>query len=578
MKLNRSQKNIVSSKKQGESNRTSVSVQLKTSFRKAIGILSIIILFLMVLTITITFTNKSVFETYGSGQGQVGSLEIKFNSLHSQLRYLVYDSKTDTKEDTITRIEEISEELVNDAASLAVFMKMDESLEAYNSIMSLLNEYLPVKDQIIKYEQDQGKYNSTKLYSDEASNLANNIDSTISTLFSFMSKQGAAISNQTLVLSVLATIVALLIIAFSLITILKSVNQTINEICDPLNQLTKDSQEIAQGNLQVKIKKEGDNEIGVLAQGLSHTVESLNIYINDISNKLQHIVEKDLTIDLNQEYVGDFKPIQISLSKILDFLNEVFRKIEQASYEVYAGASQVADGAMNLAEGTNNQHDAILDISSSIQNISNNAKSNEDLCEKADKLSRSARASAQIGREKMNGLVTTMSVINNTSQQISVILQSINEIAEQTNLLALNAQIEAARAGEAGKGFTVVANEVAKLAERCSAASNKTEEMIKATLNAVHMGDNEVKTTAQVLKDTEDHIEIAADAVNRILEETNKQQSAVEHVLDQINNISDIVRTNSATAQESAAASEQLTAQAEMLRTLLKSMRLRDSN
>jgi methyl-accepting chemotaxis protein len=530
----------------------------------------------MVLTITITFVNKSVFEIYGSGQGRVGSLELKFNSLHAQLRYLVYDSTFDTQEDSISRIDELSEELVKDASSLAILMKQEESKEAYDRISALLKEYIPIKDQIIQYEKDQGRYNSTKLYSGAASSLATDLEGTINTLFGLMSEQGAIYSNLTLMISVIATITALLVIIYSIIIILRRVNITIQAICQPLIQLTDASKEIAQGNLQVKIMREGDNEIGVLAQGLSDTVESLNIYIHDISDKLQHIVDNDLTIALDVEYIGDFKPIQISLTKILDFLNGVFRQIEQASYEVYAGAGQVSDGAMNLAEGTSSQNTAILEISSLIQNISNNAKSNEALCETADRLTRSARNSAETGREKMNNLVATMSVINNTSEQIAIVLQSINDIADQTNLLALNAQIEAARAGEAGKGFTVVANEVAKLAEKCSTASKQTEKMIKDTLNAVHMGDSEVKNTAKVLKDTENHIDVAADAVNHILEETNKQQRAVEHVLEKINNISDIVRTNSATAQESAAASEQLTAQSDLLRTLLQRMKLRE--
>lgn len=578
MKLDKNRNNIYSSRKLRSNNQNSVSGQLKSSFNKAIRILSVMILMLMALCITTTLVNKSVFEAYGSGQGKVGSLELKFNALHAELRYLVYDSSSNTQEDSIGRIEVLSDELVINANELAVLMKKKESKEAYDAMMVLLEEYIPIKDRIIKYEKDQGKYNSTKLYSGEATELAEDLESTISTLFTFMSKQGDSYNHQTLLISVIVTIVASLIIVYVILAILNRVNKSISSICGPLVKLTDAAREIAQGNLQVQIKQDGDNEIGVLAQGLSNTVDSLNIYIHDISDKLQHIVDHDLTIDLNQEYAGDFEPIQRSMAKILDFLNEVFRQIDQASYEVYAGASQVSDGAMNLADGTGSQNSAILEISASMQNISNNAKSNEALCETADKLSREARSSAENGRERMNSLVSTMAAINSTSEQISIVLQSINDIADQTNLLALNAQIEAARAGEAGKGFTVVANEVAKLAEKCSSASKQTDKMIKDILNAVHRGDNEVKITAQVLMDTEEHIEVAADAVNQILEETNKQQRAVELVHEQINNISDIVRNNSATAQESAAASEQLTAQSDLLRTLLQKMKLRECN
>lgn len=573
MELNNRSKRFLSTKQQRLDQ--SVRGQLKRSFQKVIGILSIVIMLLIILTLTITLVNKAVFEVYGSGQGKVGSLELKINSLQAQLRYLIYDSTIETQTDSLTRIEELSAELIEDAGGLATFMKKDESKEAYSNIMNLLKKYIVVKDEIIQYEINQGKYNSIKLYSGEATNLSKELDSTISTLFTFMSKQGTTYSNLTLMISIISTIAVLLIIIFSLVAIFRRVDKTIQSICDPLKQLTDASLEIAQGNLQVKIKVEGDNEIGILSQGLSNTVESLNIYIQDISDHLHHIVENDLTIALNQEYVGDFKPIQVSLEKILNFLNDVFRQIDQASSEVYLCAEQVSDGATILAEGTASQNDAIIEIFQSIQNISNNAKSNESLCEKADELSKSAKSSAETGRNKMNSLVSMMSVINDTSKQISIVLQSINDIAEQTNLLALNARIEASRAGEVGKGFIVVANEVAKLAEKCSAASKQTEKMIKDTLEAVHMGNVEAMNTAQVLQDTENHIEVAADAVNNILEETNKQQRAIEHVLKQMNNITEIVGTNSATAQESAASSEQLMAQSDMLRTLLQTMKLR---
>lgn len=574
-KKNNLSNNIKFFRKRPKSNGTSVRDQLNKTFHQSILVFFSIIVVLMILTISLTLINKSIFKTYGSGQGKVGSLELKFNSLHAKLRYLVYDSSTDQQTDTITTIEKLSEELLKGANDLEAYMTNDESKEAYDKIMTLLAEYIPTKDEIVQYERDQGKYNSTKLYADVATGLANDLDNTINELFTFMSMQGTSYSQTTLFIGIITTIIALLAIFYSISVVFRKVNKTIQDICGPLQDLTDASREIAQGNLQVKIIEGGDNEIGILARALSNTVESLNLYIHDISEKLQYIVDNDLTIALDQEYVGDFQPIKESIAKILDFLNGVFRQIEQASSEVYSGAEQVSDGAMDLAESCSTQNEAIQEILTSMQNITNNAKSNEALCETANQLTLSVRSSAESSREKMNRLVDMMSVINDTSEQISLILQNINDIADQTNLLSVNAQIEAARAGEYGKGFTVVANEVAKLAEKCSLASKQTEKMINDTLNAVHKGDSEAKSTALVLKETEDQIDIAVDAVNRIFEETNKQQKAIEHILDEINNISDIVRGNSATAQESAAASEQLAAQCDILRTMLQTMKLR---
>ncbi len=576
MKLMKSWTNSLKVSKHHGKRNNSVKKQLKNTFYGAIITLSTMIILLIILLITITFVNQSVFENYGSGQGKVGSLELKFNALHAELRYLIYDSTASTKDESIKRIETLSDELIRDAEDLSSIIKKSESKEAYNNIMLMLEKYLPMKDNILKYETESGKYNSTKLYSGEATRLATELENSISSLFTFMSKQGALYSEQFLAVSVIVTIAACIIVAYMVLTIIKRVNKVIKEICNPLEKLTFASQEIAQGNLQVKIIKESDNEIGILAEGLSHTVEALKTYIFDISDKLQRIVDNDLTIEIEHDYLGDFKPIQSSLISILDFLNNVFKQIEHASYDVYAGASQVSEGAMNLAEGTNEQTTSINEISDSVLAISQNAKSNEALCETADQLSKSARYSAEMAQDKMNTLVNTMSTINETSKQISTILQNIYEIADQTNLLALNAQLEAAKAGEAGRGFTIIANEVAKLASRCSTASKQTEGMIKATLEALQLGDIEVKATAKVLQDTEKQIDVTAEAVSHILEETNKQHQAIEYVQTRISSISDIIKINSASVQESAAASQQLAAQAEVLRALLLNMKLRE--
>lgn len=555
--------------------KNSVGKELKDAFNRAIGILIMMFGILLLLTFSITFINKSVFEIYGAGQGQVGNLELEFNGMHSQVRYLIYESTDKNQEEIMNEIETKSNIIIEDANELEKIMVDTESKNSYETIQTLLQEYILVKDKIIEYEKAKGKYNSEKLYNNDGSKIANDIDNTIRELYLYMSNQGANHSNTLLTVSIIVAgilmILGIMIVRHSI----TKMRQTIYSISEPLEYLTVQTQEVACGNLQVEIKVTSENEIGILSQGLSQTVETLKIYIQNISEQLHHIVKNDLTGETTQEYMGDFKPIGDSLSQIIEFLNNIFYNIETASKEVLAGAQQIAESAADLAEGTSNQYVAIDNISKEIDNITEKAKVNEELCIKADKLSEAAKLSAKAGQNRMDNLVDAMKIISTTSNNISLVMESINDIAEQTNLLALNAQIEAARAGEAGKGFAVVANEVARLADQSAMAAKESEEMIAATINAIDNGNLEVLKTQEALKDTVEEIGVSAETVHSILKMTQIQQEEIQHISKGMEDISDIVQQNSANAQESAAASEELTAQADVLENMFQDMKLR---
>ncbi len=554
---------------------TSVSKELKGAFHRSVGTLVIMFVLLLLLTFSISLINKSIFQIYGSGQGQVGSLELEFNALHSQVRYLVFESTDKNREDIINDIAMKSDKLIEDANELELIMIDNESKSSYDTIQVLLKEYILVKDRIIEYEIEKGKYNSEKLYNNDGSKIANDIDDTIRELYLYMSTKGANNSNILLAVSIIVSGVLILV---GIVVVRHSISEmmnTIKGISEPLEYLTIQSQEIACGNLQVEIKVNSDNEIGDLSRSLSQTVETLKNYIQNISDQLHNIVLNDLTIEITQDYMGDFKPIRDSLSQIIDFLNNVFNNIEIASKEVLAGAQQIAGSATDLAEGTNHQYMAIDNITKEIANITDKAKVNEELCVKADKLSESAKSSAKTGQSRMDYLVDAMKIISDSSNNISLVMESINDVAEQTNLLALNAQIEAARAGEAGKGFAVVANEVARLADQSAMAAKKSEEMIAETIAAIENGNLEVIKTQEALKETVDEIEVSAQTVHNILEMTQIQQEEIQHISMVMEEISDIVQQNSANAEESAAASEELTAQADVLESMFQNMKLR---
>lgn len=557
-------------------NENSVSKELKDTYYKALGTLVLMLILLLIFIISITFTNKYVFEFYGSAQGEVGRIQLTFNELHSEIRSLIYDTKSENQSEHIDRIQKMSDELLLNTKETKKIMTDAKSKDIYNSLVKYLQEYINIKDKIIEYEKNHGKYNSGNLYSNEGSRIAKDLDSVSGSLFTYMSNKGSVLSNRFLNWSISLTIVSLLASGIIILLSIKRVKITIMSICKPLEDLTAHAQEIAQGNLHVHIKEKGSNEIGTLAESLENTVNALNNYVNDISEKLWDIVDNDLTIEISQEYVGDFKPIQLSLIKIIDFLNDVFKQIDVASSELNMGAEQVAAGALQLAEGTNIQNTAIEEISKEVSNISSNSKSNKKLCVYADDLSKNTKNKAEIGKIKMNHVISNIATIKDTSDQIALFLEGINEIADQTSLLALNARIEAARAGEDGKGFSVVANEVEKLAKRCAIASSESKKLIIKIHQATEKGNHEVIETSMVLAETVNHIDDIANITDTILLETKKQEQAIENVLKDMISISNTINSNLASAQESAATSQQLASQSDVLRGLLQNMRLRN--
>ncbi|MBQ9564095.1 MAG: hypothetical protein IJU98_00775, partial [Synergistaceae bacterium] len=175
----------------------------------------------------------------------------------------------------------------------------------------------------------------------------------------------------------------------------------------------------------------------------------------------------------------------------------------------------------------------------------------------------------------MSDLMTAMRDIENKSQDISKVIKTIEDIAFQTNILALNAAVEAARAGTAGKGFAVVADEVRNLATKSQEASASTATLIEDTVRAVKEGSRLAAETDDALREVVTRAEKVMTAVNLISEATQEQSRDVAQVTTGIDQISSVVQTNSATAEESAAASEELSGQANLLKELVGRFTLR---
>ncbi len=346
----------------------------------------------------------------------------------------------------------------------------------------------------------------------------------------------------------------------------------------PVAELSQVAAKIAEGELDQTIRHSSNDELGELADNFGRTVVRLRdyvTYIDEISEKLQEIADGNLDFQLSHEYVGEFSKIKESLEAISRAFNDTMGQISVAAGQVSEGAGYVSDGAQTLSQGSVQQHDAVELLASHITEVSDGIQRTAKGAEKASRISKEVGSNILESNDKMQHMNEAIQKISSKSTEIHSIIKTIEDIAFQTNILALNAAVEAARAGEAGKGFAVVADEVRNLAGKSSEAAKNTTVLIDQTVEAVEEGTNMARDTADSMMAVVAQAEEVNTLIEGIAEYSAKQASATEEVIRGIDRISDVVQSNMSTAEKSAAASEELSGQANMLRDLVSKFRLK---
>ncbi len=313
------------------------------------------------------------------------------------------------------------------------------------------------------------------------------------------------------------------------------------------------------------------DETGALVKSTESLVEGLRIVIGDISFLLNEMANQNLDVHTEHEevYVGSFRDILISMRHMKEELSDAVRQVNHSAKGVASASSQLSTSAQTLSQGTTEQASSVQELAARISMISEEVKSTASGALDVRSQTHQTGEKVTLCNQKMQNLVDAMERIRSSSEEIGKILKTIDDIAFQTNILALNAAVEAARAGEAGKGFAVVAEEVRDLAGKSAQAAQSTSELVSHSEEAVHMGTEIAKNTADVLLGVVESIQSVVDAIDHIAVVSNEQSESVEQVSEGINQISAVVQSNSQTAEEGAAASQQLSAEAACLKDLV---------
>lgn len=349
-------------------------------------------------------------------------------------------------------------------------------------------------------------------------------------------------------------------------------------ITKPIGVFVERINKLSEGDVTSALPMSGSQtiEFNSLEQSVRKTLDNTDSVIKDIDYLLTEMSNGNFTASPKsaQKYVGDYAHILEAFNRLKKGLTDSFLNILVVSEQVSDGSAQVSSGAQTLAQGATEQASSVEELSASVLDVSERIKRNADDSEKAKNLSADAQHIMHSSVDDMVLARNAMDEISTTSKNISKVIKAIDDIAFQTNILALNAAVEAARAGSAGKGFAVVADEVRNLSQKSAEAAKSTTALIESSIEAVTKGTELVSRTSESFGDVAAKSAEVQKLVEQISIQAQEQAAAVSQISIGIEQVSSVVQMNSATSEESAAAAEELSSQAVVLKNLVEQFKI----
>ncbi len=378
--------------------------------------------------------------------------------------------------------------------------------------------------------------------------------------------------------TLIAMVIALMLIfAAGIFLIAFRIKKSARNLTKPILELNHTAQQLADGNLDVQLVITSEDEIGALGNSFQKTVSRLKeyiAYIDETAEVLSRIANGKLSIDLQHDYAGEFRKIKTALLNISDSMNQVMMGINESSERVSVGASELASASQILAEGAETQAAAVEQLAATANTVTDQVENSLRETETSAKATAKATAMIEENQEKMKRMMEAMNKIQETSQKVVGIIQTIEEIASQTNLLSLNASIEAARAGDAGRGFAVVADEIGKLALESSKAASTTKELIEISMEEINKGNTIAVGAMDSLKESVTVVGKVNEMIQGTAENAVVQAESMKQIRIGIEEIAHGIQDNSAASQETSATSEELASQADALNKMVQRFEL----
>ena len=453
-------------------------------------------------------------------------------------------------------------------------LENDEERALIDIIDTQYPKYIEIRDQAIELGLANKNEEALELFRKDAVPYLVEVMAAADDLLAYNKELGDAKSDTLSALSIIMMIIIVAIIVAAVFVSLTFARYTAKDFSEPISKVQDAAQKLANGDLSIKVEITDKNEIGEMAQHFNQAVENLRSYIDCINYGLSEIAKGNFNVQPNVEFHGDFISLKEAIQNIIQSLSFTMKQVNEGADQVALGATQLAENAQTLAEGATSQAGAVQELTATIEGVADAAV---DSAQKADEAFKSAEEFAKVAMQssqEMQLLTEAMERITETSKEIESIIGEIEDIASQTNLLSLNASIEAARAGEAGKGFAVVADQIGKLATDSAKSAVNTRELIAKSLTEIGSGNEITMKTASALEEVMEGIKQLAAASKETSSLSADQAETMSQVKLGIEQIADVVQSNSASAEETSATSEELSAQSQNLKALIEQFEL----